>query len=85
VSLPKLSKGDWNPVNLQPERKLDSYRVAGADSSAAKPARSHTRNILEHEQARFVRGLPLALGLSVFLWAALAAVGYGAYLLVISV
>jgi hypothetical protein len=36
---------------------------------------------LEHEHTRFIRGLLLALSVSVLSWAALAAVAYGAYLL----
>jgi hypothetical protein len=40
---------------------------------------------VEPEHIRFVRGLFLALVVSTLEWAALAAVGYGAYLLIIAV
>jgi len=49
------------------------FRLADADSSG-----------LEHDPRRLVRGLLLGLAISVLLWAMLAAVGYGAYLLIVA-
>jgi hypothetical protein len=40
---------------------------------------------LEHEYARFISGLLLALAVSALLWTALAAVACGAYLLLTAV
>jgi hypothetical protein len=58
---------------LQPKPAL-FFRVAGAGRPG--PA---------YEHSRFVRGLLLGLAVSAILWAALAAVGYGAYLLIAAV
>jgi hypothetical protein len=60
--------------------------------AAARPAVARTRNgetlqpclddSAYYDHMRFVRGLLFGLGASVLLWAALAAAGYGVYLLV---
>ena len=49
------------------------FRIADADNSGP-----------EHDPRRLVRGLLLGLAISVLLWATLAAVGYGAYLLIVA-
>ena len=57
-------------------------RPAIAQRRSSESLQRFLDDSLEHEHIRFFSGLLVGLGVSALLWAALAAIGYGMYLLI---
>jgi hypothetical protein len=89
MSVPKIPAGDGAKLRGEPE---SLFRIASVDSSFPTGAMTHARSVenaqtlldsaVEPEAFRFFHGLLVALAISAFLWGVLAALGYGAYVLI---
>jgi hypothetical protein len=78
VSVPRISPGDTERILL--------FRIADAErrGSRIQNLQPFPVDSPEYEHIRFFHGLLLGLAISAVLWAALAAVGYGTYLLIVA-
>jgi hypothetical protein len=83
MTLPKVPGGDSALAKPRDEPEL-LIRVATTESSF--PAvQARVDDAVEPPGIRFFQGLLVALAISAFLWGALAALGYGAYVFVTTI